>query len=268
MEYFLACVCVAAASIGVWFFWKSLKDAEDKARMNAVGRSGPDDAVVEIDDAPTRNPHAVEEFIPDDEKAADIDGPPETSRDSWRGMGPAVIVDVSTTGIDPENSRVSAVSLSLCDFDELSGTDVVPKPVRYAFPQGSMSLSKEGAKEIRDVIGRRVLVGHGVAFDKRMLNAEFKKAGIKTLSKNKTKCTLRGSVRTLRDACGVRKRSMGLERALAVFGIKWSGDGLEERFHDVDMVFHLARFLWRYDSPDQSHVEAIRHRLRELQNAG
>ena len=142
-----------------------------------------------------------------------------------KGFDDAVVVDVETTGLDPQIDRIVSVALIRSSFESLRENpnrlhgetmDALVNPQRRIPKQASRihGITNEDvadkdpfadvAQKLRDFIGDLPIIAHNVSFDKRFLNAEFKRAGVKTLARNKSFCTMR-RYRELND--GTRKGS-------------------------------------------------------------
>ena len=135
----------------------------------------------------------------------------DQSEQMFDQLGEAVVVDVETTGLKAQEDRILSVSILHTDFSniepngQLNGSIEewifnpqckIPKQstevhgIKNKDVKGKPTFSDK-ANEIREYIGALPLVGHNVSFDKRFLSAEFKRAGIKTLHRNKPFCTMR-----------------------------------------------------------------------------
>ena len=151
------------------------------------------------------------------------------------------VVDVETTGLNPgpiQKDRAIHNIISVCvmsiTFEEdgtVSTGDPktwVVNPGRLIPPRASkingfrnkdvknLPPFREVAQEIRDVIGKHPLVGHNVAFDKRFLHAEFRRADITGINQNRAVCTMKATGMLL-NAVGKHSRKWGrlsLDRTL------------------------------------------------------
>ncbi len=131
---------------------------------------------------------------------------------AFTGFEEAVVLDTETTGLDPDQDRIVSLALCKVNFSDLRHN---PKNLadglekEYVFdpgkpiPEGASRVHgifdkdvegkprfDEKSKEIRGFIGKLPVIGHNVSFDKSMLSAELKRAGEKTLSRNKSYCTM------------------------------------------------------------------------------
>ena len=138
----------------------------------------------------------------------------------WDEPGRVAVIDVETTGVDPKSDRVISVAIFQTQFDpqgdELRGDTMttvvnpgVPIPREASRVNGFRDRDvtdrptfADEADELREFIGDRELVGHNVSFDKRFLSAEFKRAGVKTLHRNRSHCTMYGACDWLSEITG------------------------------------------------------------------
>ena len=125
---------------------------------------------------------------------------------SFRKVGAAVIVDVETTGLDTRNARIVSIAALRVDFSQVTetSTGVQGEALTHLvdpecrIPQAASRIHglknrdvkgkpkfAEIAHEVREFIGKAPLVGHNISYDKQVLNAELKRAGVPTLSRNK-----------------------------------------------------------------------------------
>ncbi len=131
----------------------------------------------------------------------------------------ACAVDVETTRLDPGGDRIVTAGLARTRIDpteagaEVEAMEVIVNPgipipseassVHGICDQDVKALGpfEEVAQQVRDFIGNRALVGHNVSFDKAFLNAALKRAGLQTLHRNKSICTMQ-KMEELRGAFG------------------------------------------------------------------
>ncbi|MDE0694323.1 MAG: 3'-5' exonuclease [Boseongicola sp.] len=125
----------------------------------------------------------------------------------------AVVVDVETTGLDSERDRIVTLAMIEVDMTRLTETtepqDCIVRTMQQTFDPGipipaaasrihglrdrdvrGHPSFESRAGEIRDFIGTLPLIGHNVSFDKKFLSASFKRAGLKTLHRNRSHCTM------------------------------------------------------------------------------
>ena len=101
----------------------------------------------------------------------------------------------------------------------------------------------EIAGELRAFIGTRALIGHNVQFDKRFLSAEFKRAGQKSLHRNRAYCTMR----RFQAEIGRRKGSR-LEDAARYFGLEARSDTEHDALEDARIALEIAIMFYAMDS--------------------
>ncbi len=183
----------------------------------------------------------------------------------FQGFDEAVVVDVETTGLDPANDRVITVAMARGRFadlkDDSSGLhfdtmDAIVNP-EVRIPAGASRVHgitnravvdkgtfAEVAQQLRDFIGDRPIIAHNASFDKRFLNAEFKRAGVKTLAGNKGFCTMH---RFQDFNHGLRKGS-NLDNAAEVMGVKGRATAKHDAVEDVRMTMEIAALFYMMDN--------------------
>ena len=127
----------------------------------------------------------------------------------FTGFERAIVLDVETTGLEPQEDRIVSIAAINADFREAARTgqvrgDYFQARVNPGRPIPAAASKVHGikdhdvaddesfaniAQQLRDFIGDLPIVGHNVQFDKRFLNAEFKRAGVKGLGRTKSYCT-------------------------------------------------------------------------------
>ena len=182
------------------------------------------------------------------------------------------VVDVETTGLypyatnrDPSEHHIISVCVMPIYFrDGVSDTFGEPKtwvvnPGRPIPPAASrvngfrdrdvkgMPAFADVAGEVRDAIGEHPLVGHNVAFDKRFLTAEFKRAGVKGVQRNKSVCTM-NAVGTLMHGVGRYSSKwdrLSLDSAISLFsgGTMGRSGRRHSAAEDVEISANLASTL-------------------------
>ena len=183
----------------------------------------------------------------------------------FSGFDEAVVVDVETTGLDPTSDRIVSVAMVRTRFSDLrqdpdglhSDTiDAIVNPQCRIPTQASRihgirdkdvkhkGRFSEIAQQLRNFIGDRPIIAHNASFDKNFLNAEFKRAGVKTLSRNKSFCTMR---RFQEFNHGFRRGS-NLENVAIVMGVKGRKSSKHEATEDVRMVWEVAGLFYMMDN--------------------
>lgn len=135
-----------------------------------------------------------------------------SNQDSFRNLDEAVVVDVETTGLDPKTARIVSVAALRVRFSEVDANSASMQTEALYFVVNPQCRIPRGAtrvhglkdrdvcdkppfeaitRELRELIGQRPVVAHNVAFDKQILNAELKRAGVKSLSRNRGLCAMR-----------------------------------------------------------------------------
>ena len=183
------------------------------------------------------------------------------------GFEEAVVVDVDTTGLDPDQDRIVAVSLLKANFKSDGSGDRsrqyeplkarfnpgVPIPAEATAVHGIRDLDVRGeptfakrAEEVRKFVGDLPLIGHNVSFDKAFLSAEFRRAGVAALDLNRSFCTM-GRMRELQGYCEGGWRNSSLDQTAKTLGVG-GRSGLDRRKdEDAQIVFRVARRFYRFD---------------------
>ena len=200
----------------------------------------------------------------------------------WGRLGTVAVIDVETTGLDPNSDRIVSVAVIRMELDphgeKLRGDSLTaivdpgrPIPRKASRVNGLKDKDVAGkpvfadeAREIRDFIGDCELVGHNVSFDKRFLSAEFKRAGVETLHRNRSHCTMLGACDWLAEITGWwSSRRIGLERAMEIFdppNHKWKAhDALE----DAKSTARLATRLCQLEVLPKSRTAGLRRHIRD-----
>ena len=182
-----------------------------------------------------------------------------------------VVVDVETTGLNSRADRIIQVACAKLDLRKMA--DALAETGQYKLadcmmvhtfnpekriPRAAFKVHgftnrsvrgkpvfKDEAQELRDYIGYLPVVGHNVAFDKRFLNAEFKRAGIKTLSRNKSYCTMNWYIDERNG--GQRKGSNLNDAAYDLLGTGRSSDK-HDAAEDVALCAALAAYCYASES--------------------
>ncbi len=179
------------------------------------------------------------------------------------GFDEAVVVDVETTGLDPKMDRIVSVALIHAQFsslrenpNKLAGEvmDAMVNP-QCSIPKASSRIhgiidkdvaDKETfsdiAQEIRDFIGDLPIIAHNASFDKRFLNAEFKRVGVKT--RNKSYCTMR----RFQEFNHGRRRGSNLDDVLEAMGVGGRTGTIHDAIEDAKLALHLAGLFYMMDN--------------------
>lgn len=170
----------------------------------------------------------------------------------FSGFDEAVVIDLETTGLDPGRDRVVSIAMIRSRFADLKRNsdmveaktmDALVHPKRRILPEASRVNGitdldvadkppfAEIAPILRDFIGERPIIAHNVSFDRKFLNAEFRRAGVKTLARNRSFCTMRkfeelspGRKKSLDDVAdwmGVKGRTGPMHGAIEDARIAW-----------------------------------------------
>ena len=177
----------------------------------------------------------------------------------------AVVVDVETTGLSPETDRIISVSMLRVRFSSLQrnpnhlegdtlDAEFNPQrkiPVAATRVHGITNEDvadkgpfAESAQQLRDFIGTCPIVAHNAAFDKAFLSAEFKRAGVRTLQRNKSYCTML----RYQDMNGGRRTGSSLDAVVQQFGIPGRSGRLHLADEDVRLTCAIAREFYLIDN--------------------
>ena len=184
---------------------------------------------------------------------------------SFAGFDEAVVVDVETTGLDPEKDRVISVALVRARFVDLKrdpnglkgetmDTVVNPQckiPLETSRIHGitDRDVADKGpfvevAQRLRDFIGDRPIIAHNASFDKKFLTAEFKRAGLKSLARNKSFCTMR----RFQDFNHGRRKGSDLDSVAETTGVKGRTSRQHDATEDARMTFEIAALFYMMDN--------------------
>lgn len=196
-------------------------------------------------------------------------------RPNTRGIGDdlsdlsrCVVIDVETTGLDPEHDFIVSVAALKLDLDLKEGENqkaqslqVQVKPpisipsdatrvhgITNRMVQNSPSFREE-AQEIREFIGDLPVVGHNVLFDLNFLNTEFRRAGVDTLFENEAYCTMRA----YRNSYSGRA---SLDAVSDAFDLEGRSGKYHDAFEDVRLTAEVAFVLANGGKPRTRVSEA------------
>lgn len=191
----------------------------------------------------------------------------------FSGFDEAVVIDLETTGLDPQSDRVVSIAMIRSCFADLKRNpgmmeaktmDALVHPKRR-IPPGASRVNgitdgdvadkppfAEIASLLRDFIGEHPIIAHNVSFDRKFLNAEFRRAGVKTLARNRSFCTMRkfqelnpGRKKSLDDVAnrmGVKGRAGPRHGAIEDARITWE---IAARFYMMDHGMNTTITGWR-----------------------
>jgi DNA polymerase III epsilon subunit-like protein len=184
-------------------------------------------------------------------------------------------LDTETTGLDPETSEILEIAIIRREADGTERTfhtrvKPTPEGLEKAHPK---ALSINGyaaqpelweaapgltdvANEIADFLEGGFLVGHNVAFDERMLNANFSRFGIKRRIPYHKIDTITLAYEHL-TPLGLERCSLDSVREF----LGWSGDGAHTALVDAQDSMRLFDLLWRMTEGEQLMLKL---QLREL----
>ena len=177
----------------------------------------------------------------------------------------ACAIDVETTGLDPENDRIVsaglvritiAVNENFADGEtmEVMVNPGVSIPRRASDVHGIYDRDvkdhasfEKVAQQVRDFIGNRVLVGHNVSFDTAFLSASFKRAGLKSLHRNRSICTML-RMKELRGDFGAGYTYTSLDDTALLLGLGGRKRKKHTALEDALLSLRIAGWFLRYEA--------------------
>ena len=185
----------------------------------------------------------------------------------FSGIGLAVAIDVETTGLDPDADRIVSVAAVTLTCEEgrpllMQERGVVNVLVNPGVPIPAAATRVHGitddmvadaplfagvAQEVRDYVGDLPLVGHNVQFDKKFLNAALKRAGVKSLHRNRSYCTMRRMSEFARDELGEPWRRWSLDDTLDELGLEGRGGKDHDAMEDAVLALTVAGAFAMHD---------------------
>lgn len=183
----------------------------------------------------------------------------------FKGIDEAVVVDIETTGLNPKEDRIISVAMVRARFSRLKQSsdglhgdtmDAIVNPqCRIPFSasriHGIMNKHVEDkgpfsevAQQLRDFIDDRPIIAHNASFDKSFLNAEFKRAGVKTLVRNRSYCTMR----RFQDFNHGLRRGSNLDNVADVMGVTARSSTRHDATEDVRIVWEVAGLFYMMDN--------------------
>ena len=180
----------------------------------------------------------------------------------------AVVLDVETTGTNTDTARIVSLAIVKLNFSTAGQTETetledfhvslinpqVPIPKDASRIHGIYDSDVAGhktfadiAQTARDFIGNTAVIAHNVSYDKTILNNEFKRAGVKLISRNRGYCTMK-RISELRAKYGYDDRWPKLEDAADIFGIEGRLSGKHGALEDATLTLQIAFMLFKCDT--------------------
>ena len=180
----------------------------------------------------------------------------------------AAVLDVETTGLDPQKDRVISVSVLVFDFQTAAYEQRIDGQTFDALVNPRIPIPTEATKvhgikdrhvaeaepfsavaaRLREFIGTRPLVGHNVQFDKRFLNAELKRAGERMLTKNRGYCTQQRLREHMSALYGIQRRYWSLDDLVAQLNIDGRVGKQHNAAEDVLLTAKAASLFYALDN--------------------
>jgi hypothetical protein len=179
-------------------------------------------------------------------------------------MDEIIVVDIETTGLVLGTDEIIEVKLLKAAIDgpgdETSEiyqrrfrTDAAMNPEAQAVHGITLAELRDEpefgdhAQDIRDFIGLLPVVSHNARFAKDFLSVAFERAGVETLTLNKSYCTLN----RLREYTGFVhgewfRRALG--DAAAYLNVSTAGFHGKPQFEPLVLKFRMAQLWWKWDS--------------------
>ena len=193
----------------------------------------------------------------------------ETSYRSYGfvGITKAVVLDVETTGLDPKADRVIAVGAIKVDFPEMARTGQAAADSFTCLLNPGCSIPSAAtavhviedshvaaaecfsdiAQQLRDFIGDLPIVGHNVQFDKRFLNAEFRRCKVKGLGRTKSYC-MQQRTKEHFGHTGRGFRRASLIEAAELFAVRGRRGKHHEALEDAHICLQVAAGYYLVDN--------------------
>ena len=200
----------------------------------------------------------------------------------FTGLHEVVVVDVETTGLDPDSDRIVEVAAARGDLSVLLRGETkpyfetlearvnpgVPIPAAASRVHGIHDKDvkdedsfAEVAAQLREFIGPRAVIAHNSTFDTSFLNAELARAGVEDLTANPTYCTMR----RFRQICPGEPSS--LDAVAGKIGRERTG-----RHHgaleDTMLTIAIAGHLYLHDNDASRAVSAGKERAETTGKGG
>ncbi len=183
----------------------------------------------------------------------------------FTGFEEAVVFDVETTGFDPEFDRIVSLALIRTDFGSLrtnpDGTEKItfdgmfdpqcPIPEAASNVHGITDMDvldeppfSQVARQVREFIGDLPVIAHNVKFDRGFINAEFRRAGVKAIGRNKSFCTMR----RYQEFNGGQRKGSKLDDVVRVMGVKARAGEFHDASEDTMLTCRVAELFYMMDN--------------------
>lgn len=176
----------------------------------------------------------------------------------------AIVLDVETTGFSPQYDRIVSVAALQVDLSNIN-REVVPLASRVnpqrSIPWGAVQVHGitnrdvsaaltfyDLAPRLRKFIGNRLIIGHNVNFDLRFLHAEFARAGITTLNRNTSFCTMEYFQQHFN---GGQRKGSRLDDVIKYFDIDGRTTDHHDALEDVLLTWEVTKYFVAHEIDKQ-----------------
>ena len=206
--------------------------------------------------------------------------------DKFCGFDTAVVVDVETTGLDPEKERIVSVAMIRVNFKCLLSNPVgLNAETRYLIVNPQQPIPRqasrvhgftdadvtdkdafaEHAQQLRDFIGDHPVIAHNVGFDISFLDAEFEYSDVDTLDDNEAYCTMQRFVDLYNQG---RRQGSNLDAVARCMKVRGRARNTHDAMEDASLTFCFACQFYMIDNgialPDNPpDVSRLRNRLNK-----
>ncbi len=175
----------------------------------------------------------------------------------------AVVVDVETTGLNANTDRVVSVAAIRAKFSDLHVNQKVLSSdafIELIDPQRNIPIGttkvhgisnedvrgkpifQEIAHDLRNFVGERPIIAHNASFDKRFLDAEFKRSGVRSLRTNGRYCTMKRYQRFTG-----RRQGSKLDDVVASLGLGARKGKVHGALEDAELALKIASHFYMED---------------------
>ena len=183
---------------------------------------------------------------------------------NFRYLQEAIVLDVETTGFSPQYDRIVSVAALQVDVSNIN-REVAPfaSKVNPQRPIPGSAVHVHGitnhdvsaaltfcdlAPRLSEFIGNRLIIGHNVNFDLRFLQAEFVRAGITTLGRNPSFCTMKYFQQHFN---GGQRKGSRLDDVIKYFDIDGRSTDHHDALEDVLLTWEVVKYFIAHEIGEQ-----------------